>query len=169
MESDSIITSVVFLFFQNSFFPLAGLESFCDWRMVYSPFFSDQSSSIISPTLPPSLLLTLFPTVPFADLKCIEDTLKATVDLHSGSDESVASLSLSAVENILKALKVSKSSRPSLVETAFRVEDRNSCDSGSLVAKDWKELTISLCSALSCLKECKLTNRTHLVKNHPLP
>ena len=152
------------VYVQSSFFPLAGLESFCDSKMVYNPLFTDQSSSIVSPALPPPLLLTLVPALPFTDLKSVEDTLKATVGLRSGSDESVTSLFLSATKDVLKALKFGNPSGPSLVEIACRVESQSSSDNGSLVEKDLIELTIAVCSALSCLKECKLTSRTYMVK-----
>lgn len=149
---------------QASFFPLAGLESFCDGKMVYNPFFTDQSSSVVSPVLPPLLLLTLFPALPFTDLESVEVILRAMVSLRSGNDQSVASLFLSAAKEVLKALKFGNPSGPNLVEIACRVKSQNSQDDGSLVEKDWRELTMALGSALSCLKECKLTSRTYLVK-----
>ena len=149
---------------QKSFLPLAGLESFCDRKMVYTPFFNDLSSSIVSPTIPPSLLPTLFPAVPFTDLKSIEGAFKATIGPHSETDQSDASSAVAAIEQVVKALKVPKKmSQPSLVEMACAVGSAEAHDDHSPVAKDWRQLTISLCLALTSLKECKLSNRTYLV------
>lgn len=160
--------------YQNSFLPLGGLESFCNSRLPFTPLFTDLSSSVVSSTIPPSLLLTLFPAIPFSHSKIIHDSLRAPLTVRSSSaagDSSVLLLSPKAVENVAKAVTESfQSSGQDLVTTACDVnrtgtESHDTEAEQSLVARNWKLLTTSLCLAHSSLQESRLTSRSSLVCN----
>lgn len=163
-------------FLKNSFLPLPGLESFCNNQLLFAPFFADLSSSIVPPSIPPSLLLTLFPAIPFAHLRFIQDSLRAPPTGKSSAvvSESPVAIPLSpkAVEDVIKAVSESITvAGPDLVEIACgdviicetEVVSHDHNAEQSLVARNWKLLTTLLCLAHSSLQECQLTSRNPLV------
>lgn len=183
-----VFLSFSFFFFllihQNSFLPLPGLESFCSGQLLFAPLFADLSSSIIPPSIPPSLLLTLFPSIPFAELRYIHDSLRTPPTGKSSGAATkspvVEPLSLNAVKDVIKAVTRSlKLAGPDLVEIACGGTVVSVSVSGaevvgshdynteqSLVARNWKLLTTSLCLAHSSLQESQLMTRNHLVGIH---
>ncbi len=51
---------------QGQHFPLGGLETFCNGRLLYSPLFTDLSSSCVASDLSPPVLSSLYPMVALA-------------------------------------------------------------------------------------------------------
>ena len=169
----SVVKCVFSLFLpQTSFLPLSGLESFCRGDMVFSPLLADTSSSsslLIPLTIPPSLLIALFPAIPFANLRHIETGLRATVSQSSvvGSSVSPSSASVEEVVKELSAWKSSHDDGADLVKTACGCHGESEVppDAHSSVMKNWKLLTLSLCFAHGSLEDCQLTTRTPLVSS----
>ena len=52
---------------QGQHFPLAGLESYCNGRLLYSPLFTDLNSSFVTSELSPPVLLSLYPAIALAE------------------------------------------------------------------------------------------------------
>ena len=129
---------------QEMHLPLAGLESFCQGSLLYSPFIEDLSQENITPGISQSLQLALFPAVALCD-----PNLLRGISFQS-SEAQKSEWNLDSILNTTGW------------DVAFLAEEN---DLQKAVGKNWMLLVISLALALSSLQECQLKTHSPVVCN----